>query len=145
VTAPGTYVVNATKSGYEEGKTLIEAAEKSAEFTFSNLTIEPSSVGAGKAVNIRVNATNTGKDAGESNVELLVNNKSVDSRNVSLGPGESAAIEFSHTENQAGKYTIGIGGLNESYEVTKNAPFLSGTVTLGILAAAFVLLRKRRN
>jgi S-layer protein (TIGR01567 family) len=145
VTAPGTYMINATKSGYKEGKTLIEAAEKSAEFTFSNLTIVPSSVGTGKAVNIKVNATNTGKVVGESNVELLVNNKSVDSRNVSLGPGESTAIEFSHTENQAGKYTIGIGGLNESYEVTKKTPFLSGTVTLGILAAAFVLLRKRRN
>ncbi len=145
VTAPGTYMINATKAGYEEGKTLIEVAEKTAEFTFSNLTIEPSSVGAGKAVNIRVNAKNTGNVAGESKVELLVNNKSVDSKNVSLGPGESTVVEFSHTENQTGTYTIGIGGLSENYEVTKKAPFLSGTVTLGILATAFVLLRKRRN
>ena len=145
VTAPGTYLINATKAGYDEGKTLIEVAEKTAEFTFSNLTIEPSSVGAGKAVNIRVNAKNTGNVTGESKVELLVNNKSVDSKNVSLSPGMSTVIEFSHTENQTGTYTIGIGGLSENYEVTKKAPFLSGTVTLGILATAFLLLRKRRN
>ena len=39
VTAPGTYTINATKTGYEEGKTVIEVAEKIAKFTFSNLTI----------------------------------------------------------------------------------------------------------
>ena len=145
VTAPGTYMINATKAGYEEGKTLIEVAEKVAQFTFSNLTIEPASVEAGNAVNIRVNATNTGNVAGESKVELLVNNESVDSKNVSLDPGESTLVEFSHTENEAGTYTIGIGDLSEKYEVTKKAPFFSGTATLGILATAFVLLRKRRN
>jgi len=144
VTAPGTYMVNATKSGYEEGKTSIEVAEKT-QLTFSNLTIKPASVATGKAVDIMADAKNTGNAAVESSVELLVNNKSVDSKNVSLGPGESTSVGFSHTENQVGTYTIGIGNLSQKYEVTKKAPFFSGTAALGILATAFVLLRKRRN
>jgi len=144
VTAPGTYMINATKSGYEEGKTSIEAAEKT-KLTFSDLTIKPASVETGKAVNIMVNATNAGSASMESRVELLVNNKSVDSKNVTLGPGESTVVEFSHTENQVGTYNVTVGKLNQKYEVTKKAPFLSGTVTLGILAIAFILLRKRRD
>mgnify|MGYP000946992786 FL=1 len=145
VTAPGTYVVNATKAGYEEGETQIEVTEKVAQFTFSNLTIQPASVEAGNAVNIRVDAMNNGSVTGESTVELLVNNKSVDSENITLSPGESKALEFSHTENEPGTYTVEVGGLSESYEVTKKAPFFSGMATLGILATAFVILRKRRD
>ncbi|WP_292381182.1 S-layer protein domain-containing protein [Methanosarcina sp. UBA289] len=145
VTAPGTYVVNSTKAGYEEGETQIEVTEKVAQFTFSNLTIQPASVEAGNAVNIRVDAMNNGSVTGESTVELLVNNKSVDSENITLSPGESKALEFSHTENEPGTYTVEVGGLSESYEVTKKAPFFSGMATLGILATAFVILRKRRN
>ncbi|MDQ1253609.1 MAG: hypothetical protein QG646_2788, partial [Euryarchaeota archaeon] len=72
-------------------------------------------------------------------------NKSVDSKNISLGPGESIIVEFSHTENKVGTYNISVGDLHQKYEVTKKAPFFSGAVTLGILAIAFVLLRKRRK
>jgi S-layer protein (TIGR01567 family) len=144
VTAPGTYLINATKAGYQEGKTSIEVSEKTPELAVSNLTIEPSSVEAGKAVNIRVNATNEGTAAAESKVELLVNNKSVDSKNVSLGPGESNAVEFSHTESQPGTYNIEIGNQSGSYQVTEKAPFPSGTAIIGMLATAFVLLRRKR-
>jgi S-layer protein (TIGR01567 family) len=145
VTAPGTFTINATKAGYEAGRTVIEISEMVAQFTFSNLSVEPASVEAGTSVNVRVNAINTGNVAGESRVELLVNNKSVDSENVTLSPGESKAIEFSHTENEPGTYTVEVGGLTKTYEVTKKAPFFSGLATLGILAIAFVILRKRRT
>ena len=145
VTAPGTYTINATKAGYETGKTVIEVTEILAQFTFSKLSVEPASVEAGTPVNVRINATNTGNVAGESRVELLVNNKSVDSENLTLSPGESKAIEFSHAENEPGTYTVEVGGLSKSYEVTKKAPFFSGLATLGILATAFVILRKRRT
>ncbi|AKB55485.1 S-layer protein [Methanosarcina sp. A14] len=145
VTTPGTYVVNATKTGYEDGETQVEVAEKAAQFTFSDLTIQPASVEAGTAVNIKVNAMNNGGVTGNSTVELLVNNESVDSQNITLNPGENKSIEFSHTEGEQGTYTVEVGGLSESYEVTKKAPFFSGMATLGILATAFVILRKRRN
>jgi S-layer protein (TIGR01567 family) len=144
VTAPGTFMINATKAGNEEGKTSIVVAEK-AVFKFSNLTIVPSSVAAGKAVDIKVNVTNNGSAAAESKVELLVNNRSVDSKNVSLDAGKNTVVAFSHTENQTGTYAVGIGDQSQKYEVTKKAPFLSGIATLGILATAFVLLRKRRS
>jgi S-layer protein (TIGR01567 family) len=146
VVAPGTYAINATKAGYEEGKTLIEVTEKIAEFTFSNLMVEPASVGAGTPVNISVTATNAGSIAGESRLQLFVNNRSVDSQNVTLEPGKSDVVKFSHTENQAGNYTVEIGGLKGTYEVTKKAaPFFNVIATLGILATVFVILRRRRN
>lgn len=145
VTIPGTYVVNATKTGYEEGETHVEVTEKATQFSFSNLTIQPASVEAGTPVNISVNAMNNGSVTGESKVELLVNNESVDSENVTLNPGENKSVEFSHTEDNPGTYTVEVGGLRESYEVTKKAPFFSGMATLGILATAFVILRKRRS
>ncbi len=144
-TAPGTFTVNATKAGYEEGKTIVEVSEDKAEFEYSNLLIEPASVEEGKPVSIQVNVTNTGNIAGETEVLLRVNNESVDSENVSLGAGESKAVKFSHTEEKAGNYTVEIGGLSGGYEVTKSTPFLTSTVTLGILATAFILLRKRRD
>lgn len=145
VTTPGTYVVNATKTGYEEGETRVEVTEKASQFSFSNLTIQPASVEAGTPVNISVNAMNNGSVTGESKVELLVNNESVDSENVTLNPGENKSIEFSHTEDNPGTYTVEVGGLRESYEVTEKTPFFSGMATLGILATAFVILRKRRS
>lgn len=144
VTAPGTYMINATKAGYEEGKTSIEVAEKAA-LIISNLTIQPASVEVGKPVDIKANVKNNGTAAAESKVELLVNNTSVDSKNINLGPGESTVVEFSHTENQTGTYTVEIGDQSQKYEVAKKAPFLNGIATLGILVMAFVLLRKRRN
>lgn len=145
VTAPGTYMINATKEGYEEGETVIEVIENAPQFTFSNLTVEPASVEAGSPVNIRVDVTNTGNVAGETQVDLLVNNEPVDSENITLEPNESTTVEFSHTADEPGTYTIEVGGQTESYEVTEEAPFLSGIATLGILATAFVVLRKRRK
>jgi len=145
VTAPGTFTVNATKAGYEEGKTIVEVIEDKAEFEFSNLLIEPASVKGGDPVSIQANVTNTGNIAGETDVELMVNNESVDSETMSLEPGESKAVAFSHTEKEPGNYTVEIGDLSGSYEVTKSTPFFGIAVTIGILATAFVLLRKRRN
>lgn len=145
VTAPGTFKVNATKAGYEGGETVFEVTEDKAIFEFSNLLIEPASVKEGDSVSIQVNVTNTGNIAGETKVELLVNNESVDSENVTLEAGEDKAVAFSHTEKEPGNYTVEIGDLSGSYEVTKSAPFFSGVLTLGILATAFILLRKRRN
>lgn len=145
VTAPGTFKVNATKAGYEEGETVFEVSEDKANFEFSNLLIEPASVKEGTAVSIQANVTNTGNIAGETKVDLLVNNESVDSENVTLKAGESKAVKFSHTEKEPGNYTVEIGDLSGSYEVTKSAPFFSGAATLGILATAFILLRKRRD
>ncbi len=145
VTAPGTFKVTATKAGYEGGETVFEVTEDKAIFEFSNLLIEPASVKEGDAVSIQVNVTNTGNIAGETKVELLVNNESVDSENVTLEAGEDKAVAFSHTEEEPGNYTVEIGDLSGSYEVTKSAPFFSGVLTLGILATAFILLRKRRN
>lgn len=145
VTAPGTFTVNSTKAGYEEGKTIVEVSEDKAEFEFSNLLIEPASVEEGDAVSIQVNVTNSGNIAGETEVVLLVNNESADSEIVSLEAGATAEVEFSHTEEETGNYTVEIGDLSGSYEVTKSTPFLTSTATLGILTTAFVLLRKRRN
>jgi len=145
VTAPGTYTVNATKAGYEEGKTVVEVSEDKAVFEYSDFSIEPASVKGGDAVTIQVKVTNTGNIAGETEAELLANGESVDSKTVSLEPGASTVVEFSHTEKEAGTYTVEVGGLSGSYEVTKSTPFVSGIATLGILATAFVLLRKRRD
>ncbi|AKB20932.1 S-layer protein domain-containing protein [Methanosarcina sp. WH1] len=145
ITAPGTYTVNATKTGYEEGKTVIEVSEDKANFKFSDFSIEPASVEGGDAVAIKVNVANTGNIAGETEVELLINGESVDSKTVSLEAGTSTVVEFSHAEKEAGAYTVEVGDLSGSYEVTKSAPFFSGIATFGILATAFVLLRKRRN
>ncbi|MEL7665803.1 MAG: S-layer protein domain-containing protein [Methanosarcina mazei] len=145
VTAPGTFTVNTTKAGYEEGEIIVEVSEDKAEFEFSDLLIEPASVKGGDAVTIQVNVTNTGNIAGETEVELLVNNETVDSETVSLEAGETTTVEFSHTEKEQGDYTIEIGDLSGTYEVTKSTPFLTGAATIGILATAFILLRKRRD
>jgi len=145
VTAPGTFTVNATKAGYEEGETIVEVSEDRASFEFSDLSIEPASVEGGDAVIIQVNVTNAGNIAGETEVELLINGESVDSETVNLGAGESTVVEFSHTEEEAGTYTVEVGDLSGSYDVTESTPFFSGIATLGILATAFILLRKRRN
>lgn len=143
-TAPGTYTVNATKTGYEEGETIVEVSEDKAVFEYSDFSIEPASVEGGDAVTIRVKVENTGNIAGENEVELLVNGEPVESETVSLEAGTSTVVEFSNTESEAGNYTVEIGDMSGTYEVTKSTPFVSGIVTLGILATAFVLLRKRR-
>lgn len=145
VTTPGTYTVNATKAGYQEGNTTIEVIENAAIFTFSNLKVEPPSVQAGDAVNISVNATNTGTVKGETAVELFVNNRSVATQNISLSPGESSRVGFSHTEDRAGRYTVQIDDQTETYQVVEKTPITPGIAIVGVLVAAFVLLWIGRN
>ena len=143
VTAPGTYKISASKEGYEEGETVIEVMEHMAEFVFTNLSVEPSSVEAGTAVTVTVEVENTGNAEDESDVELLVNGEAVDSETVSLGPGESTTLEFSHTEEEPGTYTVEIEELSGTFEVTEKTPFLSAALTLGILLTVFVVFRRR--
>jgi len=145
VTVPGTYKISASKSGYEEGETVVEVMEHRAELVFTNLTIEPASVEAGAAVTVTVQVENTGNAAEESTVELLVNGETVDSETVSLEPGESTTLEFSLTEETPGTYTVEIGDQSGTYEVTEKTPFMSVVLTLGILLTVFAVFRRRER
>ena len=86
--------------------TIVEVSEDKAVFEYSDFSIEPASVEGGKAVTIQMKVENTGTIAGEAEVELLVNGESVDSETVSLEAGASTVVEFSHTEKEAGNYTV---------------------------------------
>ncbi|AKB25849.1 S-layer family duplication domain protein [Methanosarcina sp. MTP4] len=145
VTTPGTYKINASKAGYEDGEAVIEVLEHRAEFVFTNLTIEPASVEAGASVMVTVQVENTGNAKDESTVELLVNGEAVDSETVSLDAGESTTLEFSHMEEEPGTYMVEIGDLGGSYDVTEKTPFLGVALTLGILLTVFVVLRRRKG
>jgi len=116
------------------------------EFEYSNLVITPSEAGAGDAVTFMVDVVNTGADVGSVNVELTINGEVVDSRTAILDVDEKRTVEFTHTESEAGEYSVQVGTESGTYTVTSGIPSLGIFISVIILvSAAFVSMRYRKR
>jgi ABC-type transport system substrate-binding protein len=94
-----------------------------AEFTFSNLTVEPDTVSEGASVTITINVTNTGTTEVTGPVSLLLNGVVEEIKNVTLAGDESKVITYTASKT-AGDYTVTFPGtsLTDSFTVSAGAP-----------------------
>jgi uncharacterized membrane protein len=119
-------------------------------FQVTDLTIDPSAVDIGNEVTISVLVTNIGDEEGAYTVVLNVNHVMVESKKVTLVAGTSTRVEFHVIKDEAGTYTVEIGGQEGAF--TAEEPSLNPTLILypafiavGIIAVIYFGVVRRRT
>ena len=97
-------------------------ASKPAEFTVTDLTIQPFEAGLGEPILISANVTNVGEEEGSYSANLTINNVLKESQTILLSGGNSSVVEFIDIENVEGTYFVEIGGLNGTFTITDVPP-----------------------
>jgi hypothetical protein len=103
---------------YLQNEGLIASAPKPAEFSITDLTINPAEAEIFEPIIVTVNVTNMGDEPGVYVGNLTVNNVLEDNQTVLLEGGESTILEFSVVEQTEGTYTIELGGLTGTFTLT---------------------------
>jgi hypothetical protein len=125
--AAGTYF-------FLQNQGLLAVAPKQAEFTVTNLTIDPQVADVGQPVTISANVTNVGEIDGSYAANLTINDVLKDNQTILVAAGASSIVEFTDTENAEGNYTAKIGDLSGSFAVKAVPPVISSISLSNLLA-----------
>ena len=117
---------------YLQDQGLVAVATKPAEFTLTDLVIDPLEAYVGETVQISVNLTNIGDLWGNETVNLQINGAVRDTANVTLAGNSSEIMQFTDLEETAGNYNVQIGKLNGTFTI-KEAPPESSKIVLSDL------------
>jgi hypothetical protein len=93
-----------------------------AEFTVTDLTIQPFEAGLGEPILISANVTNVGDEEGSYSANLTINDVLKENRIILLSGGNSSIVEFIDIENAEGTYFVEIGSLNGTFTITNVPP-----------------------
>ena len=107
---------------YLQNTGQLAAAPKPAEFTVTDLTIQPFEAGLGEPILVSVNVTNVGEEEGSYSANLTINNVLKENRIILLSGGNSSIVEFIDIENAEGNYFVEIDGLNGTFTITSVPP-----------------------
>jgi hypothetical protein len=117
---------------YLQDQGLVSGAPKPAEFTLTDLIINPNEAYVGETVQISVNVTNIGEIEGNNTVNLEINGAMKDTTNITLAGNSSDIIAFADIENIVGFYAVQVGTLNGNFTI-KEAPPESSKIVLSDL------------
>jgi hypothetical protein len=90
---------------------------KPAEFQVTDLTVNPSTVLAGEAVQIAVNVTNVGEETGSFTVSLKIDGATRNTLEVTLAGQANDIVNFEVTEANIGTHNVQADGLSGSFTV----------------------------
>jgi hypothetical protein len=110
---------------YLQAEGFIVSAPKQAEFTVTDLKINPSAAEVFEPVQISVNVTNIGGEQGEYVANLTINGILEQNQTVLVPARNSSLAEFTVLEETEGTYTVGIGELSGSLTVKTPSPTAS--------------------
>ncbi|MGB9959946.1 MAG: CARDB domain-containing protein [Candidatus Bathyarchaeales archaeon] len=110
---------------YLQAQGLLRIAPKPAEFTVTDLTINPLEADVGEPITISVNITNIGELEGTYALNLTINDVLQENRTIILLGGASTIEEFTVVQNTAGEYTVKINGLTGSFKIKVAPPEVS--------------------
>ena len=96
-----------------------------AEFTVTDLTINPLEAEIGENITISANVTNTGEIEGSYMLNLTINDVLKENQTILLPSGTSKIVELTASENAEGNYTVKIGDLSGSFKIKPPAPTTS--------------------
>ena len=108
-----------------------------AEFTVTDLTINPLEAEIGENVTISANVTNTGEIDGSYVMNLTINDELKQNQTIPLSSGMSQIVEFAHSETAEGNYTVKIANLTASFTVKPPAPTTSTIVLSRLLITPY--------
>jgi len=94
-----------------------EGLEK-AIFEFSNLRISPAKVRIGEPVTIEVDVKNAGNTVGTKTIYLEINGKNEGYWEITLAPDERIILTSTQIPEEAGGYTVTVGGQTGNFTVT---------------------------
>ncbi|KON30972.1 hypothetical protein AC477_04550 [miscellaneous Crenarchaeota group-1 archaeon SG8-32-1] len=95
---------------------------KPPSFKLTKLELEPDWIQFGDPVQISVNVTNVGDEAGNYTVTVTIVDEPIASKTIQLSGKESKIVEVSATGIVEGNHTIIVGDLTASLRVTSEAP-----------------------
>ena len=128
-----------------------EAVPAPAAFEVSSLSISPTEVDIGEAVDITVLVTNTGGQSGDYQVILKINGIVEADRDVALDADASEKVSFNTSKDTAGTYLVDVNGLTGSFEVKQPLSpakpinwWLIGGIIAAVAIVAFVIFLLRR-
>lgn len=93
-----------------------------AEFSVSELAINPKKVKIGETVLISVSITNIGNMQGTYILTLFINGSTEATQTIGLSPGDARIVEFQVIKNEPGTYIVEVDGLKDSFEVLELTP-----------------------
>jgi fibronectin type 3 domain-containing protein len=88
-----------------------------AQFSFSNLSISPSTARVGSSIEIRILVTNTSPVNGTAKVDLKVNGALVESKSVDIPAVGSANVVFTRMGNAPGTFSVDVNGLTGAFGI----------------------------
>ena len=95
---------------------------KPASFQVTNLVFDSDWIQVGESVQISVNVTNIGNQAGNHSVTLTIDGEPITTETVQLSGSESAIVDFTAPIIIEGNHTVQVGDLTGSVKVTVDAP-----------------------
>jgi len=104
-----------------------EAVPAPAAFEISSLSISPTEVDIGEAVDITVLVTNTGGQSGDYQVILKINGIVEADRDVAPDADASEKVGFNTSKDTAGTYLVDVNGLTGSFEVKQPVSLVEPT------------------
>ena len=113
--------VNSSQSALEAFRRMIKNPIflEAAQFSLSNLRIQPSEVEAGHPVSIKVDVSNRGGAKGTQKVWLKLDGSAVDSQEIQLEGGRTTTIEFIIGIEDPGIHSIEVDGISQDLSVTE--------------------------
>jgi hypothetical protein len=108
-----------------------------AEFTITDLTINPLEADIGESVTISANVTNIGEIEGSYMLNLTINDVLKENQTILLESGESKIAEFTDNETAEGNYTVKIDNQTGSFKIKPPAPTTSSIVLSKLLVTPY--------
>jgi hypothetical protein len=96
----------------------ILADTRNANFTLSEISVNPAQVNTGESVTVAVKVANTGNVTGDYQVVLKLNGAVKETKSVTLAPGANMIVSFNLKGDEAGTYSVDIDSLHASFTVT---------------------------
>ena len=103
---------------------------KQARFQVSDLTLDLDWIQFGDPVQISVNVTNVGDEAGNYTVIVTIDDEPIASKTVQFSGKESTIVDATATGVAEGNHTVRVGDLTASLKVTSEAPTRSAKMEI---------------
>jgi len=114
---------------YLANQGMVAVALKPAEFTVTDLVINPLQVDVGEPVSISANLTNIGDLSDNCTLSLIINDVIKENQTIRLAGGVSSLVEFTDIESAKGTYSVTLGNLTGTFTVKEVIPKVS-SITL---------------
>jgi len=112
-----------------------------AKFETTNLIVNPAQAAPNQAITASVNVANSGGTTGDYRLEIRVDGVASGTKQITLAPGASQAVNFTITEDTAGKHRVQVARLTAEFEVTAQQQYGANLWLIGgILGAVLVIL-----